>query len=286
MARQTGRNEAFNHAGNVVAAVLAGVLGAYVAAKGVFYLTVALAGACIVAITFIRPGEIDNQLARGGDNEKTSGKPARLRELFGDRRLLWFIVAVTLFHFANAAMLPTIGQELAQGRPAAPMYMSACIVAAQLVMIPTALVAGRLAATWGRRPVFLIGFAVLPLRGLLYTLTDNQYWLVAIQSLDGIGAGIFGVVSVLVIADLTKGTGRFNLTQGALATAVGLGASLSNIAIGFIVSAAGFNVGFITLAVIALIAFIVFYCFVPETVVRGDETPPENRHEAPAAHPA
>jgi predicted MFS family arabinose efflux permease len=98
MARQTGRNEAFNHAGNVVAAILAGVLGAYVAAKGVFYLTVVLAGACVATITFIRPGEIDNQLARGGDGEKAAGKPMKLRDLFRDARLVWFILAVTLFH--------------------------------------------------------------------------------------------------------------------------------------------------------------------------------------------
>ena len=182
-----------------------------------------------------------------------------------DRRLLAFSVAVALFHFANAAMLPAIGQELGQNKPAAPMYMAACIVVAQLVMIPTALMAGKLAASWGRKPVFLIGFAVLPIRGVLYTLTDNQYLLVAIQALDGIGAGIFGVVSVLVIADLTRGTGRFNVTQGAVATALGIGASLSNVVVGFIIAATGYNTAFLTLAGIALVALLVFYFLVPET---------------------
>jgi hypothetical protein len=105
--------------------------------------------------------------------------------------------------------------------------MSACIIAAQVVMVPVALASSRLAETWGRRPTFLIGFAVLPIRGLLYTLTNDPFWLVAIQLLDGIGAGIFGVVGVLVIADLTRGTGRFNLMQGALATATGIGGSAS-----------------------------------------------------------
>ncbi len=107
-------------------------------------------------------------------------------------------------------------------------YMSACIIAAQLVMVPVALASSRLAESWGRRPTFLVGFAVLPIRGLLYTLTDDPRWLVAIQLLDGIGAGIFGVVGILVIADLTRGTGRFNLMQGTLATATGIGASASN----------------------------------------------------------
>src|SRR6185312_16775971 len=102
------------------------------------------------------------------------------------------------------------------------VVMSACIITAQLVMVPVALAASRLASSWGRKPVFLIGFAVLPVRGLLYCLSVNPAYLVAVQLLDGIGAGIFGVVSVLVVADLTKGTGRFNLTQGALSTATGI----------------------------------------------------------------
>ena len=86
------------------------------------------------------------------------------------------------------------------------------------------------------------------------------------QLLDGIGAGIFGVVSVLVVADLTKGTGRFNFTQGALATATGVGAGLSNLLAGFVVKAAGFDAGFVTLAAIAAAAAIFFALAMPETL--------------------
>jgi MFS family permease len=143
--------------------------------------------------------------------------------------------------------------------------MSACIIAAQLVMVPVALASSRLAESWGRRPTFLIGFAVLPLRGLLYTLTADPRWLVAIQLLDGIGAGIFGVVGILVIADLTKGTGRFNLMQGTLATATGIGASASNYLTGLIVERFGFNVGFTTLAAIAAAALAFYGLAMPET---------------------
>src|SRR4051812_10371556 len=119
-------------------------------------------------------------------------------------------------------------------------------------MIPVALAAGRLAETSGRKPTFLIGFAVLPARGLRYTLSTNPYFLVAVPLLDGIGAGISGVLGVLVVADPTTGTGRFNLMQGA--TAVGLGASLSNLMTGFLVAAAGFNTGFFVLSTIAVAA--------------------------------
>ena len=138
-----------------------------------------------------------------------------------------------------------------------------------------ALAASRLAASWGRKPVFLIGFAVLPVRGLLYCLSVNPYYLVGVQLLDGIGAGIFGVVSVLVVADLTKGTGRFNLTQGALATATGVGAGLSNLLAGFVVKAAGFDAGFITLAAIAGAATLFFALAMPETVP-ADRLPPNH----------
>ncbi|HZW30142.1 MAG TPA: MFS transporter, partial [Isosphaeraceae bacterium] len=115
-------------------------------------------------------------------------------------------------------------------------------------------------------PVFLIGFAVLPIRGLLYCLSVNPFYLVGVQLLDGIGAGIFGVVSVLVVADLTKGTGRFNLTQGALATATGVGAGLSNVLAGFVVKEAGFDAGFLTLAAIAAAGTLYFALAMPETM--------------------
>lgn len=100
---------------------------------------------------------------------------------------------------------------------------------------------------------------------MLYTLTNNTKLLVAIQVLDGMGVGIFGVVSVLVIADLTKGTGRFNLTLGAISTAVGIGASLSQVIAGSVVKHFGYHAGFLFLATVALSAFTILYFFMPET---------------------
>jgi MFS family permease len=223
----------------------------------------------------IRDREIDYELARGANHgsapsDRSAGRGvlqmAGVAKLLRDRRILLFAVSVVLFHFANAAMLPLVGQKLTNGKAdGAAGYMSACIVAAQLVMVPVAVAASRLAESLGRKPTFLIGFAVLPLRGMLYTWTDNPYALIAIQLLDGIGAGIFGVVGVLVIADLTKGTGRFNLMQGALATATGIGASLSNLMSGYVVQATDYNVGFGLLAAIAAVALAFNGLFVPET---------------------
>jgi MFS family permease len=145
------------------------------------------------------------------------------------------------------------------------MFMSACVVTTQFVITLIASWSGRTAGTWGRKPLLLIAFGVLPIRGVLYTLTSNTALLVAIQIMDGVGAGIFGVVSVLVIADLTRGTGRFNLTLGAITTAVGIGAALSQVIAGSIVHHTGFRAGFLFLAGVAAAAFAILYFFMPET---------------------
>ncbi len=145
------------------------------------------------------------------------------------------------------------------------MFMSACVVTTQFVIAIIASWTGRKAGTWGRKPLLLIAFGVLPVRAVLYTLTDNTVELVAIQILDGIAAGVFGVVSVLVIADLTQGSGRFNVTLGAISTAVGIGAALSQTIAGTIVHHFSFNAGFLFLAAIAAAAFGILYFFMPET---------------------
>ena len=232
-----GRNQALDHTGNVVAAVLSGVIGDTVGYWGIFVLAAAMCLAGVLAAALIRGNEVDHARARGGEGvppdlsgeamfDKDLEPPAvattvkapriaGLGELLSDRRIAAFALAVVLFHFANAAMLPLVGQKMTAGLTrGAAGPMAAAIVAAQMVMIPVALLASRLAESWGRKPTFLIGFAVLPIRGVLYTFGADPRYLVAVQLLDGVGAGIFGVVGVLVIADLTRGTGRFNLMQG------------------------------------------------------------------------
>src|SRR5262249_9171385 len=180
-------------------------------------------------VLLIREEDIDHLQARGARTAHGEAHISGLREILASRPLAIFALAAVLFHCANAAMLPLLGQRLSVGHDRdASLYMSACIIIAQCTMIPVALWAGRLANTHGRKPIFLLGFCVLPVRGVLYTLSDNPAVLVAMQLLDGLGAGIFGVLSVLVVADLTRGTGRFNITNGAISTATGIGAALSN----------------------------------------------------------
>jgi MFS family permease len=171
-----------------------------------------------------------------------------------------------MFHFANAAMLPLLGEMLAKGRGRSSMlFMSACVITTQVVVTLLASWSGRMAGIWGRKPLMLIAFGILPLRAVLYTLTANTILLVAIQVMDGIAAAIFGVVSVLIIADLTRGTGRFNLILGAINTAVSIGAALSQVIAGAIVHHVGFRAGFLFLAGVALVALATLYLLMPET---------------------
>jgi MFS family permease len=265
--RRQGRNQTFNSAGNVLAALAMGLIGYFVSNRAVFFFVTALAAPAILSLLLIRPDEIDYDLARGSRDGRHDGSRARVRDLLKDRPLIIFLCCAVLFHFANAAMLPLLGEMLAKGKGrSSMMFMSACVITTQFTITMLAAWAGRTAGSWGRKPLLMLGFGVLPIRGILYTLTNKISLLVAIQVLDGIGAGIFGVVSVLVIADLTNGTGRFNLTLGAIATAVGIGAALSQTIAGAIVHRLGDRAGFLFLASVAAAAFIILWLLMPETL--------------------
>jgi MFS family permease len=263
--RRVGRNEAFNHAGNVFTAIVAGLAGWLLSPCAMLWLIAVLAGASILAAFTVDARSIDHRIARGFDTARDE-QPSSLKVIFQCKPLLSFTAAITLFHFANAAMLPVLGEKLAQrNHGTETLFMAACIIVAQFVMIPTAILVGFKADTWGRRPIFLLGFAVLPIRGVLYTLTQDPYALVSIQVLDGIGAGIFGALFFIVLADLTRGTGHYNLAQGAASACWGLGAALSNSVAGLIADAAGYSATFLFLAVCAVAAFGLFWAAVPET---------------------
>ncbi|HIE5096442.1 TPA: MFS transporter [Stenotrophomonas maltophilia] len=265
-ARRMGRNETFNHAGNAVAAVLAGGL-AYLGGPGVvFPLMALLTVASLVAVRSIPAEAIDNERARGmAAGGRDTYRAAPMRVLLHDRRLLALAACCALFHLANAAMLPLVGQKLALSNPTLATTLTAsCIVAAQLVMIPMAWLVGARADRWGRRPLLLAGFLILPIRAELYPLSDAPAWLLGVQLLDGVGAGIFGALLPVIVSDLTEGTGRFNVTLAAVSTVFGLGAALSPGLAGLVVQFKGYDAAFLALAVIAAGAFLLAL-HVPET---------------------
>jgi MFS family permease len=271
LARRMGRNSAFDDAGNVGIAVVAGAIGYIFSQRAVFLLVPIFAVLASIAVLSIPSRAIDLDRARdlddGPDASGTAAVPAGYGILLKSQPLIIFGLCVMLFHFANAPLLPLVGQKLAAAYPKeATAMMSFSIVAAQLVMLPFAVLVGRTADTCGRKPLFLVGFAILPVRAALYTLSDNSFWLIGVQLLDGVGAGIFGALTPLVVADIMRGTGRYNLALGAIGTMVGIGASLSGLVAGVIVDHFGYSSAFLGLAAATAVALIVFALAMPETV--------------------
>ena len=261
--RRIGRNETFNHAGNATSALIAGGSAYLFGPTVVFYLLAAMSLASVLSVLAIPEATIDHDLARGLHDaeagEATREQPSGLNVLLTCRPLLIFALCVLLFHLSNAAMLPLVGQKLAlQDEHLGTSLMSACIVAAQAVMVPVAWLTGAKADAWGHKRFFLAALAILPLRGALYTLSNNPAWLVGVQLLDGIGAGIYGAIFPVIVADLMRNTGRFNVAQGAVATAQGIGAALSTALAGIVVVKAGYSAAFLALGAIAAIGFLVF----------------------------
>ncbi|OBF48979.1 MFS transporter [Mycobacterium sp. 852002-53434_SCH5985345] len=269
--RRIGRNESFNHAGNASAAAITGGLAYFFGPVVVFWVLAVMAAASVLATLRIPGDAIDHDVARGMDHVRGGPHetPSRMAALLHNRRLMIFAATVIAFHFANAAMLPLVGQLLAlHNKDVGTALMAGCIVAAQVVMVPVAYFAGTKADSWGRKPIFLVGFAVLAARGFLYTLSGNPYWLVGVQLLDGIGAGVFGALFPLVVQDVTHGTGRFNVSLGAVTAATGIGASVSNLVAGWIVVAAGYDAAFASLGALAGVGFFLYLIAMPETAPR------------------
>jgi predicted MFS family arabinose efflux permease len=271
-----GRNETFNHAGNATAAAIAGGSAYMFGPTVVFYLLAVTSLASLVSVLAVPETAIDHDLARGlHDAEQGTGRerdqPTGLSILPTCRPLLIFAVCVTLFHLSNAAMLPLVGQKLAlRDGHLGTSLMSACIIAAQIVMVPMAMLVGTKADSWGHKRFFLAALLILPIRGALYTLSDNAAWLVGVQLLDGIGAGIFGAIFPVIVADLMRNTGRFNVAQGAVITAQSIGAALSTTLAGLVVVEAGYSAAFLTLGVVAALGAVVCFFALPETRAYSD----------------
>jgi predicted MFS family arabinose efflux permease len=276
LARRLGRNAAWDHAGNVTIALVAGVVGYWLSQRAVFFLVPVCAVIAAVAVLSIPASAIDHARARGlepsDDRENGTRQAESERQLSGVhvllecRSLVVFAGCAALFHFANAAMSPLVGQKLAlayKGQETA--LMSACVIAAQAVMLLMALLVGARAEQWGRKPLLLAAFAVLPIRGVLFTLSNDRSWLVTVQLLDGVGNGLFGALMPLVLNDLMRGTGRYSIAAGWVATIQGIGAALSHSVAGGIVVTAGYDVAFLTLAAIACTAFATCLVGMPET---------------------
>jgi MFS family permease len=270
ISERLGRNARFASIGNGLAAAVMAAVG-YFSPRGVFIVTVCLLLPAIIALRSISAREIDPERAHG-DTKPPRKPPVKPGELMKNRPLLIFAGCLLLFHMANAAMLPLMGSVVTMRSARwATILIGACIVVPQLVVAALSPWVGRRAQVWGRRPLLVIGFAALPIRAVLFAFVTNPEALVVIQILDGITAAVFAVLVPLVVADLTRGTGHFNLGQGIVGTFVGIGASLSATLAGYVTDRYGSPTAFTCLAVIATVGLTAAWLLMPETRTAEDD---------------
>ncbi len=257
-----GRNARFASIGSAVAAVVLGAIGTYVSGDGVFWATAALMALGLLTLRALPPPRPASPTVHVG--AETRGLPGAIWALL-DRRLLVFAACVGLFHLSNAAMLPLVANEVTRNTGAsANLVIAACVVVPQAIVAGLSPLVGRTAESWGRRPVLLLGFAALPVRGALLAFGTNPTFVVLVQALDGVSAAVFGVLLPLVAADLTRGTRRFNLCMGLLGLAVGAGATLSTTVAGVVADRFGNGPALLALAAVG-VAAVLGVLVLPET---------------------
>ncbi|SDE52698.1 MFS transporter [Belnapia rosea] len=278
-ARRAGRNEALFHLGDGAISLAILLTAPFFGNSVVFWFMGFTAVASIAAAAAVPAGAIDHAVARGllPGEVTNAAQPTAWRVLLGSRPLLIFAACGALFHLANASMLGLVSQKLALGNLGQGIALTAAsAIVAQAVMVPVAaLVAARVDA-WGRKPLLLAAFIALVLRGTLFTLSDERAWLIGVQLLDGVGAGLIGALFPIVVADLTRGSGHFAAAQGVVGTLHGIGSMMSMVLGGGLVVWAGYDTAFLVLASIAALGGILVWSAMPET--RG--APAMDRTEA------
>lgn len=253
---QIGRNGAFNNLGNVVISILAVALGFFVSQIAVFLLlaVVAIAGAFFVCL--INPAEIDHKRAR--EMKEENSMPISLPELLSDKRLLIFSLALGVWQLANAGLCPAAAQNIAENHADfTRLSMPLCILVGQMIMIPMAILTGKFTPVFGRKTFLQIAFIILPIRAFLLSLTSEPLFVLLIQLLDGVGAGIIIVLTSIVASDLAQGTGRFNAARSVTLFAQGIGTAGSNLLAGWMIDKHGYAYAFSFLALIAVCAFLI-----------------------------
>ncbi|MGC1780349.1 MAG: MFS transporter [Xanthobacteraceae bacterium] len=266
MSVRTGRNYRYAAGGHAVTAALMGLVGAYFAMGAIFIAAASLCVPALIALGLIRPDEIDYARARNAAAGTKAHKAGRVTDLFTNRRLMLFTAALVLFQLADASMLPLIGENLATTIPTeSSLWMSGLIIVPQIGVAIFAPWVGYHSEKRGRKPLLLIGFAAEPIRAALLAFSNAYGFLVVAQILSGITGAVIGVLTVIVIADLTAGTGRFNLAQGVVGAAIGIAASLSTLMTGFLFAGVGPFGGFIAIAAVAGGATALIWIFVTET---------------------
>jgi hypothetical protein len=267
MARRLGRNARFASMGNGVAAAVMGTAGYLLSSRSVFLVTFILAFPTLIALSRIRESEVDAARCHGVSAQRKPDAPQPgLLSLFRERALLIFACGVFLLQLANAAMLPLMAGVVTQRSSEwATVLIAFCIVVPQAIVALTSPSVGAAAQSFGRRPLLLLGFSALAIRGLLFALVHDPYLLVAVQVFDGVTAAVFSVMIPLTVADVAFGSGHFNLAQGIVGTATGIGASLSTVLAGYVSDRFGSATAFFGLSGVAVVGLLMMAAFMPET---------------------
>jgi MFS family permease len=262
-----GRNARYAAIGNAVAAGLMGVCAYFLGDRAVFLFAAALAIPAFAALKTLRGADSAPFRPPRTASPQVPARPRkRSWEFLTERRLMAFAVCAALFHLANAAMLPIAAAAVTKrAENEAGLIIAACIVGPQLITALLSPWAGRAAEVWGRRPILLLGFSALPIRGILLACTADPYLIIAIQLFDGLGAAVFGVLFPLIVADVTRETGHYTTSLGLVGLAIGGGATLSTAVAGLVADHFGVGAAFLSLAVVGLIATALVWILMPET---------------------
>jgi len=262
-----GRNARFASLGNGVAAALMGTCGYLLSSRSVFLVTFILAIPTLLALARIREQEVNAAWCHGSvPREAPGAMSTSILALVRQRALLIFAGSILLLQLANGAMLPLMaGVVTTRSSQWAPLLIAACIIVPQAIVALMSPSVGRKAQQWGRRPLLLMGFAALAIRGVMFATVHDPYLLVAVQVFDGITAAVFGVMVPLIVADVAFGSGHFNLAQGIVGTATGIGASLSTVLAGYVSDKFGSTIAFTGLACVAAVGLALVWLAMPET---------------------
>lgn len=267
---RVGRNYQFSAAGNALTAAGMGIAGSYLGMPTIFLLAAALCVPALVALAAIRPGEIDYARARNAGTGTAATQFQRVWELRKNKLLFIFAGALILFQLADAALLPAVSAHLGQGSGshgpfAGAMMMSVLVVVPQIVVAALAPWVGYHSEHFGRKPLLLLGLGVQAVRASLLAFFDSPPALIVAQLLDGVSGAVVGVLTLLVIVDITAGSGRFNLARGMVATLSGIAAAVSTAAGGVLIERFGYTPAFLAMAAAAVASCLVVLLLLPET---------------------
>lgn len=266
MSARTGRNNAFDAAGNALTAGAMGTAGQYISKSAIFLGAVALCIPALIALSFIRSDEIDYARARNAGIGHRAANFQRIFDLGKNSKLYIFAACIFLFQLADASILPVISQDLAQDKnQSASLLMAGLIVTPQIIAATLSPWVGYHAEKFGRKPLLLLGFGIETLRALLFAVYTSYPVLIVGQCLGGISAAGVTVVTILMIADMTTGTGRFNLVQGIIGTVIAIGAAVSTGTTGFLFEKFGHLPGFLVLGAASAAATLLFWAALTET---------------------